>query len=31
MGAAGVESGESRVTETSVRGLWQQYARQHEL
>ena len=25
MGGRGVESNESRVTETSVRGLWQQY------
>src|SRR5258708_13473048 len=27
MGGRGVESSESRVTETSVRGLWQQYRR----
>jgi anthranilate 1,2-dioxygenase large subunit/terephthalate 1,2-dioxygenase oxygenase component alpha subunit len=27
MGGRGVESNESRVTETSVRGLWQQYRR----
>jgi len=27
MGGRGVESNESRVTETSVRGMWQQYRR----
>src|SRR6267143_1219769 len=31
MGGRGVESSESRVTETSVRGLWQQYRRHMEL
>jgi hypothetical protein len=27
MGGSGVGSSESRVTETSVRGMWQQYRR----
>jgi anthranilate 1,2-dioxygenase large subunit/terephthalate 1,2-dioxygenase oxygenase component alpha subunit len=31
MGGRGVESSESRVTETSVRGLWQQYRKHMEL